>query len=246
MTIKIAGPKAETYFEKLLPNQDFGMYWYENKDQFQIKLYNEIVALSDFEEFNKHLTIEAPKGIKQELMTTSPAGLAFLQLLLRQKEAKNVLEIGTFLGISAMYFAEAVSRMDGKVITIEKGDEFSGFAKNNFAKNNYHNIELFTGDAKELIKTTNLTDIDFVFIDGDKIHYLEIFLLLAERVKDKCILVFDDAIFHGDIFNQYTKTDHGEGVKKLINYLKSEYKWTKTLVPILNGILILEKKNIVN
>ena len=71
--------------------------------------------------------------------------------------------------------------MDGKVITIEKGDEFSGFAKNNFAKNNYHNIELLTGDAKELIKTTNLTDIDFVFIDGDKIHYLEIFQQIIQQ-----------------------------------------------------------------
>jgi len=137
MTIKIPGPRAKTYFDKLLPNQVFGMHWFENKDQFEIELYNLMVSLSDLEEFNKRLIIDAPRGIKPELMATSPVGLAFLQLLLRQKKARNILEIGTFLGISAIYFAEVVSTFNGKVTTIEKGSEFSSFAKNNFEKNNF-------------------------------------------------------------------------------------------------------------
>ena len=63
MAIEIAGPKAKTYFEKLLPNQDFGMHWFENKDDFEINLFNEMVDLSNFEDFNRNLIIEAPRDI---------------------------------------------------------------------------------------------------------------------------------------------------------------------------------------
>jgi predicted O-methyltransferase YrrM len=49
-------------------------------------------------------------------------------------------------------------------------------------------------------------------------------------------------LYHGDIFNKKTRTQHGAGVKKLQNYLKNDINWNKTLVPISNGILLINKK----
>ena len=242
MKFKIAGPSARKYFEKLLPNQKFGSYWIRDKKNFIINIYALMNQLSSFEKSYKKLKLNYPKDIKPELMSTAPSVLSFLQYLISEKKAKKILEIGTFLGVSAMFFAKEVGKK-GSVVTIEKGEQFSKISKSNFILNKIKNIKLINDDALNALKKIKLNKFDFIFVDGSKINYLQILKILEKKVNNRCTICFDDALYHGDIFNKNTITHHGEGVKKLQNYLKKDKKWNKILVPISNGILLLNKKS---
>ena len=242
MKFKIAGPSAKKYFEKLLPNQKFGSYWIRNKKNFIVKIYELMNQLSSFEKSYKKLKLNHPKDIKPELMSTAPSVLSFLQYLIREKKAKKVLEIGTFLGVSAMFFAKEVGKK-GSVVTIEKGEQFSKISRSNFIKNKINNIKLINDDALSALKKIKLNKFDFIFVDGSKINYLKIFKILEKKINHECTICFDDALYHGDIFNKNIRTEHGAGVKKLQNYLKKDKNWNKILVPISNGILLINKKS---
>jgi|TARA_B110000037_G_scaffold222410_1_gene297190 predicted O-methyltransferase YrrM len=241
MIFKIAGPSAKKYFEKLLPNQKFGSYWVRDKNSFTLKVYRLMNQLSGFEKSYNKIKLNHPKDIKPELMSTAPSVLSFLQYIIREKKAKKILEIGTFLGVSAMFFARAVGKK-GSVVTIEKGEQFSKISKSNFIKNKINNIKLINEDALSALNKIQLDKFNFIFVDGSKINYLKIFKILEKKVNNECTICFDDALYHGDIFNKKTRTQHGAGVKKLQNYLKNDIKWNKTLVPISNGILLINKK----
>ena len=134
MKFKIAGPSAKKYFEKLLPNQKFGSYWIRDKKNFIVNIYALMNQLSSFEKAYKKLKLNYPKDIKPELMSTAPSVLSFLQYLIKEKKAKKILEIGTFLGVSAMFFAKEVGKK-GSVVTIEKGEQFAKNSKSNFIIN---------------------------------------------------------------------------------------------------------------
>ena len=240
MKIKLAGPSAKKYFEKLLPNQKFGTHLYGKKLDFESKIYDLMKNLSGFEKNYRKIKLVYPNGIKPELMTTAPNVLAFLQFLIKVKKASKVLEIGTFLGVSTMFFARAVKK-NGYVVTIEKGKAFYEISKKNFIINKFKNIKIINGDVKIVLKKIKLNKFDFIFVDGNKANYFEIFKLIMNKVNKDCIICFDDTFYHGDIFNKNPKTSHGKGVKKLLNYLKKDKKWSKTLLPVSNGILLLNK-----
>lgn len=88
----------------------------------------------------------------------------------------------------------------------------------------------------------SLNKFGFIYIDGNKQNYLEIFRILEKKISEKTIVCFDDALYHGDIFNIKTKTNHGAGVKRLINYLeKNKQKFSTNLIPISNGTLLITK-----
>ncbi len=241
MKFKIAGPSAKKYFEKLLPNQKFGSYWTKDKKNYVSKIYRLMNGLSGFEKTYSKIKLNYPKHIKPELMSTAPSVLSFLQYIIREKKAKKILEIGTFLGVSAIFFAKEVGQK-GSVVSIEKGEQFSKISKENFVKNKVQNINIINDDAISALKNINLKKFNFIFVDGSKVNYLKIFKILENKINPYCTICFDDALYHGDIFNKKTKTNHGLGVKKLQNYLKKDKKWNKILVPISNGILLVDKK----
>lgn len=241
MRFKLAGPAAKKFHQKLLTTDKFGSHWIKDKKNYTKKIYDLMNKLSGFKQDYKKLKISHPKGIKPELMTTAPPILNFLQYIIREKKAKKILEIGTFLGVSAIFFAKEVGKK-GLVVSIEKGEDFYKISKSNFIKNKITNIKLINDDATQALEKIKLNKFDFIFVDGSKINYLKIFRILEKKVNNRCTICFDDALYHGDIFNKRVVTNHGGGVKKLHNYLMKDKNWNKVLVPISNGILLVNKK----
>ena len=164
-----------------------------------------------------------------------------LSFIVRSRNIKNVLEVGTFTGMSAIAFA--LFNKGCRVTTIEKFDEFANIAKKNIAHYGLSNrIKVIIGDAKDcILKLKNKYDL--VFIDGDKEHYLDYFIYADKIVNRNGLIVIDDIFFHGDVFNTTPQTIRGKGVKKMLRALV-EYKdrYTFTIIPISNGLLICEKK----
>lgn len=176
-------------------------------------------------------------------MASEPSQLEFLKFLIRCSGAKNVLEIGTFVGYSTMHFASALPE-DGKVVTIERGEEFSKIAERNFKRNNLERkIDLIVGDAFEVIPTLKDKRFDFIFLDGNKERYADYFEMLFPLMsREKGIMAIDDVLFQGDVLNREISTDKGRGIKKFLEMVRKGEAYEKCFVPIGNGMLLVYQK----
>jgi len=111
-----------------------------------------------------------------------------LNMILRLKKAKNVLEIGMSVGYSTIWCAEAIIEQKGKIITIEQNPEKIKRAKENFQKAEIsENVTIKQGMAIEIltelsVQQQNNNFFDFVFIDADKESVTKYFDLIYPMV----------------------------------------------------------------
>lgn len=116
-----------------------------------------------------------------------------LHCLVKYVEAKNVLELGTSVGISSVWMA--YSNESTNVYTIEGNPEILNIAKNNFENAELKNIYTQCANFDDVLhqKLTEM-DFDIVFIDGNHTYEATIkyFQILKHKLNNKCLVVFDD------------------------------------------------------
>ena len=155
----------------------------------------------------------------------------FYNILLQSMKAKNILEIGMSTGYSTMWFADAMSKLDGKIITIDKDQQKIERAKTNFAEAGVDNfIEIRKGDALEVLleicEKYPQGFFDFVFIDADKERYIQYFDSVLPIVRVDGIIGADN-ILYPERFQKFT-TPYVEHVRK-------NPKIKSVTIPIDNG-----------
>lgn len=127
-------------------------YYEASEDETNKRIFERCHKYSrcdEIEEFSLEFPEEFPG---QQYMGADPIVRRFQQLMLQSIKAKNVLEIGTFVGASTMSMASSIGE-DGRVWSIEKYDRFAKIARKNFEKNGVKNITLLEGDAFEILQT---------------------------------------------------------------------------------------------
>jgi predicted O-methyltransferase YrrM len=121
------------FSDKYLPDQAEHNYLYSGK-KYAENLYNVICESSGICNPDIDFDLDKTDKFAIEEMASNPVSLRFLQFLIQVAGVKRVLEIGAFIGVSALYFAKALPE-NGQVITIEKFDHFAQIARRNFEKN---------------------------------------------------------------------------------------------------------------
>ena len=117
-----------------------------------------------------------------------------LEMFSKMIAPKCILEIGTFTGFSALCLAKGL-QADGKLHTLELRADDAETAANYFNKAEMNNkIELHVGDALEIIPTLNEIW-DLVFIDADKVNYINYYELTLPSVKKGGWLLADNVLF---------------------------------------------------
>ena len=231
---------AYQYHEKALPNQAVNSNLYSGNDDLMVAmnnlLENHVRSIKkDCFKLNVH------HRVPFEEMSTPPAQLALIKFLIEITNTKTLLEIGTFIGNTSMHIANFIGP-DAEVVTIEKFNEFADLARKNFENNNLsERISLHVGDAYEVMKTLPDNHFDFIYVDGDKGRYLELTQLAEQKLSGKGVILVDDVFFHGDVFNKTPTTEKGLGCKKVLDYYKDTKKFSKYIVPINNGIMLLKR-----
>ena len=126
----------------------------------------------------------------------------FYNLFLKAIKAKRVLEVGTSVGYSTIWFADAVLENGGKIITIEQNPSKISRAKANFKEAKVENIiENLQGQAIQILKhlsseiKTEQEKFDFVFLDADKEMNIEYFDLILPIVKIGGIIATDNILY---------------------------------------------------
>ena len=182
------------------------------------------------ENFERQNPAQIPHSEKM-LAITRKIGL-FYNLLLRGFNAKKILEIGTSVGYSTIWFAESLlEQKDSKIITIDNDEKKIARAKKNFDDAGVSNlIEIRKGDALKVLSEIQYEfgpeSFDFVFIDADKERYIQYFDAIFPLVKLGGIIGADN-ILEPKRFSEF--------IQPYVNYIKSNPKVLSTTIPIDNG-----------
>jgi predicted O-methyltransferase YrrM len=230
------------FVDKLLPDQPEHTYYYDG-DGLMRALYDVICHASGIASPREEFVLEESDELTVEEMASSPVSLRFFQLLVRVSGARRVLEIGSFIGVSAMCFARALPE-DGEVVTIEKCERFARIARRNFERNGLGaKIRLLQADAMAVLgEMPRREPFDIVFIDGNKERYREYMEQTAPLLAPRGLMIVDDAFFHGDAVNAAPKTEKGRGVKAALDRAADLDGWLRVVLPMANGILLLVRK----
>lgn len=151
----------------------------------------------DFGAGNKQSGSQSGSQSVSEIAAKSLQEKKYAQLLFRLinfSKAKNILELGTSLGITSLYLSMADSK--NKLITLEGNPEIAAIAQQNFSVLKRENIELLIGDFKTTLPSAiaKLDTLDFVYFDGNhrKEPTLDYFHQCLKKKNPGSVFVFDD------------------------------------------------------
>ena len=159
------------------------------------------------------------KALENHIPIIMDDTLEYIYELYKDKPISSILEIGTAVGYSAICFTE-ILKEDGFIDTIERDEERIIEAKKNIKKAEVENkINIFEGDAVELLPTFN-KKYDMVFIDAAKGKY-PFFLKEALRMlNDNGIILADNILYKGYVMSDYNKHKQRTAVRNLREYIK--------------------------
>lgn len=153
--------------------------------------------IENFDKKTQEVLIELEKTQKQ-FWNISRVTAEFLYTLIRDKKAKNVIEIGTSNGYSGIWLAKAVKENGGRLTTIEFYDKRLNVAKENFKICGVDDV-VTTLQGSALMHLEYLPEdfeIDFAFIDANKSEYIKYFELIDKHLKKGGIIACDNVLSH--------------------------------------------------
>ncbi len=165
----------------------------------------------------------------------------FLSMMSHLKTPKNILEIGTYTGYSALCLAEGLSE-NGQLITIDNNEEVAHFAQLFFNQSNYKNqIKLMVGEATELIPTLPYS-FDLVFIDADKENYINYFNLVIDKVPTSGLIIADNVLWDGHVLKPESEMDFTtKAIHEFNQTVANDPRVEHLLLPIRDGLMVLRK-----
>ena len=164
-----------------------------------------------------------------------------LELFSKMIAPQRILEIGTFTGFSALCLAKGLTEL-GELHTIELREEDAATAKNYFSKAAMNDkIVLHVGNAMEIIPSLKETW-DLVFIDADKVNYINYYELTLPSVKKGGWLLADNVLFHGDVLEQTIKGKNAKAIHEFNEYVKKDSRVQQVMLSVRDGLLLIQKK----
>lgn len=207
------------------------------------EIENYVLKYSEIEpEILKELNHETWEKVLIPRMLSGHLQGRILSMLSHMINPKNILEIGTYTGYSAICFAEGLQKQ-GKIHTIDINEELETMVNKYIEKSNLkETITNHIGDAKEIIPTLTET-FDLVFIDADKTSYSDYYDLVFDKVKKGGYIIADNVLWSGKVVEPEEKLD--QDTLAIIEYSKkinSDERVQNVLFPIRDGLMISRKK----
>ena len=176
-------------------------------------------------------------------MQISVSQCHFLHLFTKVSKIKNVLEIGTFTGLSTLSIALALPN-DGSLIALDKNEATNKVAVDFFKKANQE-IKINTIikpalDSLDQLKKNNKI-FDMVFIDADKENYKNYYDNSLDLITKDGLIIIDNVLWHGDVIDK-TKNDKLTNIIRDFNsYVKNDKKTEQIILPLGDGFTVCIK-----
>ena len=177
----------------------------------------------------------------EQHMLSGPLQGQFLSMISKMIKPKRILEIGTFVGYSAICLAKGLDE-NSILHTIEKREEDAKKAQSFFDRSNYKkNICLHVGNAMDILNELH-EEWDLVFVDADKTSYKAYYELLIDRVKPGTWFLFDNVFFHGEVLKNPVSGKNAKAIAEFNEFIKMDNRVEKVMLTIRDGLTLLYKK----
>ncbi len=165
----------------------------------------------------------------------------FLEMISLLINPLYILEIGSFLGYSALCLAKGL-KPQGELHSFESDELSAGIALENFKKSKTGNkIILHTGNALELLKTVE-RPWDLVFIDADKTGYSAYYEALVPRLKSGSLILADNVLFHGQVLEEPLRGKNAKAIHAFNELVRTDERVEKMMLTLRDGVFLIRKK----
>ena len=176
-------------------------------------------------------------------MQISVSQCHFLHLMIKISNVKDILEIGTFTGLSTLSMSLALPD-DGSILTLDKNLETNKIAQDFFNKANQNE------KIKTIIKPAldSLNDIrkenlffDMVFIDADKTNYINYYETVIKLIKKDGLIIIDNVLWHGEVADENNNDKFTNIIREFNTHVKNDNRAEQIILPIGDGLTICRK-----
>ena len=172
----------------------------------------------------------------------SPEQAALMQILLKLCKAREVVEVGTLAGYSAIAMARALP-VGGRVRTIEIDNAHADFAERWMADSDVADrIELHRGPGAEVLPTFAADSADAAFLDADKIGYTGYLDECLRIVRPGGLIMADNAFAFGQLFDDHPTDPEAPAVKAFNERMAAEKRLQSIIVPLGDGCWVSVKR----
>lgn len=181
-------------------------------------------------------------ALKTNVPVIRPQTQSFLKLLLAVKQPKQILEVGTAIGFSALLMSE-YGPDDCRITTIEKYEKRIPLAKENFRKAGCEDrITLIEGDASDILKNLE-SAYDFIFMDAAKGQYIHFLPDILRLMPMGGLLVSDNVLQDGDVLeSRYAVTRRDRTIhsrmREYLYALKHHEQLRTDILPLGDGVTV--------
>jgi caffeoyl-CoA O-methyltransferase len=165
----------------------------------------------------------------------------FLEMISHLMRPERVLEIGAFMGYSALCLAGGLAE-GGKLHTIELREEDAALSEANFRRAKWQDrIILHVGNALEIIPSLQEAW-DIVFIDADKVNYGEYYKLVLPRLRPGGLIIADNVLFHGEVLETEIQGKSAKAIQAFNEMIAADNSVEKVMLTVRDGLFLIRKK----
>ena len=164
---------------------------------------------------------------------------AFLSMMSFMIQPKQILEVGTFTGYSAICLCSGLQE-NGMLHTIDINEELQSMQKQYFEKAGVsEKITAHIGNALDIIPTIDAT-FDIVFLDADKINYANYYDMVFDKVRKGGYIIADNVLWSGKVLEEQKDKDTA-ALDAYNKKIQEDTRVQNSLLPIRDGIMIARK-----
>jgi predicted O-methyltransferase YrrM len=162
----------------------------------------------------------------------------FLHLIIKISKIKNVLEIGTFTGLSALSISLALPE-DGKLIALDKNEKTNELALKFFKKAKQdHKIKTIVKPALATLEELNKNQFDMIFIDADKMNYKQYYEKSLELIKKGGLIIIDNVLWHGEVADEKNNDKFTINIREFNKFVNEDSRVEQIIMPLGDGMTI--------
>jgi len=166
-----------------------------------------------------------------------------LHLIIKTSKIKNILEIGTFTGLSSLSMSLALP-INGKLITLDKNEQTNKVASNFFTKAKQENkIKIIAGSAIESLNDLKKKGqkFDLVFIDADKENYKKYYEYSLDLIEINNLIIIDNVLWHGEVVDTTKHDKITTAIRELNSYINQDKRTENLIIPLGDGLTVCRK-----
>ena len=171
-------------------------------------------------------------------MQVDPSQCHFLHLIIKISNIKNVLEIGTFTGLSALSISLALPE-DGKLTALDKNEKTNKVALNFFKKANQdHKIKTIIKPALESLEDLKNNKFDMIFIDADKMNYKEYYERSLQLIDKGGLIIIDNVLWHGEVADKGNLDKYTVNIREFNSHIANDKRVEQIIIPLGDGMTV--------